>query len=72
VLVASPSCPKELKPQHSTLPPASSAHVWSPPATTVVAVEIEATRSGDVLHHSPALHHRGPLLVPIPSSAEKL
>lgn len=44
-----PSCPRSLLPKHTTLPDSSSAHVWSTPAVTAVAVAMSGTRTGVAL-----------------------
>lgn len=44
-----PSCPVELKPQHFTVPAASRAQVWLPPAETATAPVSPTTSTGEEL-----------------------
>ena len=63
VVVPFPSSPLPLSPQHHTVPPVFSAHVWSPPAVTVAqSVACPLTWTGTELS----------VVVPFPSSPELL
>jgi hypothetical protein len=66
VLVPLPSWPRELAPQHRTVPSVRSAQVYSCPAVTVLAVVIPVTETGVVLHGR-LRQVSGPVLVPLPS-----
>src|SRR6478609_3012357 len=46
VVVPLPSCPRWLRPQHLTAPPATNAHVWNWPASMAVAPLIPVTVTG--------------------------
>ena len=48
VWVPSPSSPALLSPQHFAVPSVSTAHEWSNPRTTLVAVVIPETSTGVV------------------------
>jgi hypothetical protein len=67
LVVPLPSSPWLLPPQHSTLPPVSSAQADPPLKEMAVAPLRPETATGVVEHGHPLLHVCGPLLVPLPS-----
>src|SRR5438874_1661853 len=69
VVLPFPNWPKELKPQHLSLPFAKRAHEWAPPAQIETALARPDTTTGVVLHGEP-LHVCGPVDVPFPNWPE--